>query len=195
MVYILFADGFEEVEALTPCDYLRRAGLEVVMVSMNAERLVTGVHGIGLMCDVTADEALKNIDEKPFEMLIFPGGKAGVENLDADPRTDLFLSAAQSQNAFLSAICAGPSLLGKRGFLVGKPAVCYPGFESFLSGAEISAEPVVCSGRTITAKAAGVASEFAFCLIEKLRGKEAANQVKNAVFFQERAENDVGSVS
>lgn len=184
MVLILLADGFEEVEALTPCDYLRRAGADVLMVSMNASRTVTGAHDMAVLCDVTADDILPELPSEKLEMLLLPGGKTGVDNLDSDSRTDLFLAEAKKTGAFVCAICAGPSLLGKRGWLRGKKAVCYPGFESCLLDAEVLEEPVVRDGKMITAKAAGAAQEFSFSLIEALRGREAALQVKNAVYFE-----------
>lgn len=151
---------------------------------MNPTAEVLGAHGIRVVCDILADEALKKLEKNDAEMVVFPGGKVGVDNLDADSRTDVILDLAKRADSFVTAICAGPSILGKRGLLAGKKAICYPGFEEFLSGAEISEQPVVRDGKIITAKAAGVAAEFSFCLIEALCSAEAAKEVSSAVFHK-----------
>ena len=142
MVYIFLADGFEEIEALAPVDILRRAEVDVKMVSINDKLEVTGSHGIA----VHADVLLKEVSEKA-DMLILPGGMPGTLNLQkCQPLCDMLKKA----DGYVAAICAAPSVLGGLGLLKGKKATCYPGFEDKLEGAECVCDPVVVSGKTIT---------------------------------------------
>ena len=127
MVYMFLATGFEEVEALAPLDILRRAGVEVTTVGIGGE-LITGAHGITVKADI-ADSVFR--DDAP-EMVILPGGMPGTRNLDASPVVEAALSAVAANDGYLAAICAAPMVLGKRGLLKGKRAICYPGFEKFL---------------------------------------------------------------
>ena len=136
MVYIFLADGFEELEALSPVDVLRRAGIPVTTVGVGA-RTVTGSHGIPVTCDTTAGEAA------PFgemEMIILPGGMPGTTNLENSPIVQGALDQAAETGAWICAICAAPSVLGHKGLLRGKQAVCFPGFEEPLEGAALSGE-------------------------------------------------------
>ena len=176
MVYLLLADGFEEVEALTPLDLLRRAGKKVLTVSVTDDRAVRGAHGITVLADLCAHEVRDECDE----MLILPGGMPGTTNLDASPLTDRLLSEVLSHGGYMAAICAAPLILGKRGLLQGKRAVCYPGFEDTLRGAGIVKTSVVTDGNIITATGAGVAVLFGGVLVEKLCGKEKAKTLLSA---------------
>ena len=123
MIFLFLANGFEEVEALAPLDILRRAGKEVTTVGIGGS-LITGAHGITVRADTT-DAELKLHD---IEAVILPGGMPGTSNLDASPVVDAALAAADKAGAYLCAICAAPMVLGRRGYLEGHRAICYPGF-------------------------------------------------------------------
>ena len=179
MIYIMLADGFEEAEALVPCDILRRSGLETLLVTVKEEKKVTGSHGISVECDITAEEM--KLEE--MAMLLLPGGKKGVDNLDEYMKIDELLNYTKDKNRYFAAICAAPSILGKRGFLEGKKATCYPGFEKYLLGAKFTSKKVVIDGNIITASGAGAAYEFAFSIVETLCGKEKAKDIKNEIRY------------
>ena len=176
MIYLLLADGFEEVEALTPLDLLRRAGKEVKTVSITEERVVMGAHGISVLADITKNELCDACDE----MLILPGGMPGTLHLDASPVTDRLIGEVLAHGGHIAAICAAPSILGKRQLLQGKRAVCYPGFEKDLSGAEVLNTSVVTDGNITTATGAGVAVLFGGALVDVLCGREAAKALLSA---------------
>ena len=161
MIYLLLADGFEEIEALTPLDLLRRAGKTVKTVSITEEHAVCGAHGITVLADLTPSELTVPCDE----MLILPGGMPGTKNLDASPVTDRLIRETVENAGYLSAICAAPMILGRRYLLNEKDATCYPGFEGELLGANVTDEPVVSDGSVITASGAGAALAFAAELV------------------------------
>ena len=176
MIAVLLADGFEEIEALTPVDMLRRAGFDVKTVAIDS-KIVIGSHKIPIICDAEASE----VNENEISMLILPGGMPGSLNLDASPYTDKFINAAIKNGGRLAAICAAPLVLGRRGLLSGKEAICYPGFEKELAGAKISEKSVVTDGNITTAKGMGVALKFAEELVRLLCGEKRANELKAAV--------------
>ncbi len=179
MVYLFLAEGFEEVEALTPVDYLRRAGISVTTVGVGGQ-FITGAHGITVKADVTEADVCAECD--PIDMVVLPGGMPGTLNLAASETVCAFIKKAVEKNAFVAAICAAPSILGEMGLLEGKEAICYPGFEEKLLGATVSKSTAVRDGNIITAKAAGCADLFAAELIAALKGKEFADKVLAAVF-------------
>ena len=176
MIYMFLADGFEEVEALCPLDILRRAGLEVTTVGIGKDT-IRGAHGITVQADIP-DVMYR--DSSP-DMIILPGGMPGSSNLDASKTVDAALRAASRKGAFLCAICAAPMVLGKRGYLNGKKAVCYPGFEAELTDAKISDKRVVRDGSIITAAGMGVALEFGLELVAALKGREVAESLRRTV--------------
>ncbi|MFA6948643.1 MAG: DJ-1 family glyoxalase III [Eubacteriales bacterium] len=178
MVYLFLADGFEEIEALTPVDMLRRAGVKLSTVSITENMCVTGSHGIQIISDYTIDELDKKI--KP-EMVILPGGGVGTENLAASAEVKKILTDASKNGAYIAAICAAPSVLGKMGLLSGREAVCYPGFEKFLTGAKISDKPVAVDGKFITARGMGVSLEFSLALVAALCGQNKSDELKKSV--------------
>ena len=177
MVFVFLADGFEEVEALTPVDYVRRAGKTVVTVGVTG-KTVTGAHEIPVVCDISIDEFNMSADD---EGIILPGGMPGTINLENDDAVQSFITYCNENDNMIAAICAAPSILGHRGILEGKNAVCFPGFENELSGAKIADAFSVTDGNIITAKGAGAASEFAFDIIRYLISDEKANEIKKAV--------------
>ena len=138
MVYLFLANGFEEIEALTPLDVLRRAGVEVTTVGIGGVS-VTGAHGIRVEADIPD---VMYADAAP-EAVILPGGMPGAKNLDESRVVDAAVRAAAKRGAVLAAICAAPMVLGHKGLLNGKTAICYPGFETELTGAEIADTRVV----------------------------------------------------
>lgn len=182
MVFLFLADGFEEIEALTPVDLLRRAGVEVVTVGVSG-KTVTGSHGITVSADLGAEEALAMLAAGTIpEMIVLPGGMPGAATLDASPLVDTFIDAAEKANAYIAAICAAPMILGKRGLLRGRHATCFPGFEEYLEGAAYMDVHTVTDGRYITGRAMGAATEFALALIKVLKGEGAADALRAAVF-------------
>ncbi len=179
MVYMFLADGFEEIEALYTVDVLRRAGVDIKTVGVSG-KTATGSHGIAVICDTTTDKVSPS-DE--LEMIILPGGLPGSTNLDADKTVDEFISYASENGKLICAICAAPFILGKRGILKGKKAICYPGFENQLEGAIIANEGCVRDGNIITGRAMGSADAFAFEILNALRGEEATTKIKNAIIL------------
>ena len=189
MVLVFLAEGFEEIEALTPVDLLRRAGLEVKTAAVghaaDSSRVVTGSHGIPVTADASAEDFVNG--SCPIEAVILPGGMPGAKNLDADGAVDAILAkAASDPDCVIAAICAAPMVLGRRGLLEGIRATCYPGFEEELKGAAVlrSDTPegrAVTDGRFVTACGMGAATEFALALVKKLKGEDAAEGLRTAV--------------
>jgi len=179
-VYVFLADGFEEIEAIAPIDVFRRAELEVTTVSVSGDQLVTGAHGVAVAADAMFDELSYEGDF----LLFLPGGMPGTLNLEAHEGLRLLIAQQAGAGKNIAAICAAPSILGKMGLLKGQEAICYPGFESYLSGATISTEAVVKSGNVFTAKGPGVAIDFALKLVAELKGGATASQVAAGMMYQ-----------
>jgi len=177
--FVFLADGFEEIEAITPIDILRRADVEVTTISISNNKEVRGAHGI----IVSADCLFSQADFSNNDLLILPGGMPGTKNLDAHEGLKKLIRLQVEKGKKLAAICAAPSILGKMGFLEGKEAICYPGFENQLFGATLSEEKIVKSGLIITAKGAGVAVDFALKLVEELKGKASAERVAVSICY------------
>lgn len=181
MVYMFLAEGFEEVEALCPLDLIRRAGVEITTVGVGG-KVIRGSHGIEVIADITTAEAMKMIEKKSLDMVILPGGMPGTLNLQADETVNLFIKEAEKKEAYLAAICAAPMILGELSLLQGKKAICYPGFEEHLKGADIATEDgVVGDGRYITGKGMGVALEFGLRLVSALVSDEKAEELRKSV--------------
>ncbi len=176
MVYMFLANGFEEVEALCPLDLLRRAGVEVVTVGVGGES-VCGAHGITVICDMPET----HFRDANADMIILPGGMPGTKNLDESKTVDVALRTADRNGAFIAAICAAPMVLGKRGLLSGKEATCFPGFEEYLDGANLSDKYVVRDGNIITARGMGVAQQFGLELVAALTSPEKAEEIRRAI--------------
>lgn len=179
MIYFLLADGFEETEAVAPYDMVKRAGCDAVFVSASESLTVTGSHGIKII----ADMFLKDVSVTGAEMAVIPGGKTGVENLDKAPGFDAFIKSFADNSKLIATICAAPSLLGKRGYLDGVNAVCYPSpdFEKALKNAFILKTRVVRDGNFITAIGAGASIEFGLALVAALKSRETAEKIKAAI--------------
>ncbi len=179
MVYVLLANGFEEVEAITPVDILRRCGIDCETVSITSSRTVTGAHKIEVAADITITE----MSENDIEMIILPGGMPGTVNLEENADVQALLNIALVRNAYIAAICAAPSILGKKMMLSGKKATCFPGFEKYLYGAEVSGDKVCVDGKIITAKGAGAAAEFGKTLAAFFVGDERAREVYESMQY------------
>ncbi|MBQ7039763.1 MAG: DJ-1/PfpI family protein [Clostridia bacterium] len=178
MVYTLLAEGFEEIEALTVVDILRRAGISVNTVSVTGEKIVIGGHGIGVETDILIDDA------DVSDMLFLPGGMPGVTNLENTPAVKELILNYKKSGKYISAICAAPSILGKMNLLCGRKAACYPGFEEYLNGAEVLYEPVVKDGNILTSRGAGTAAELAFTVVEILKDKETATKLRKGMIYE-----------
>lgn len=179
--YVFLAEGFEEVEALTPVDVLRRAGLPVKTVSVTGVQTVSGAHGVPVQADCLFDE----VKEEDTEMIVLPGGLPGATNLDAHEGLSRLIRTFAEAGRPLSAICAAPLVYGKRGLLKGKKATCYPGFENYLEGAEYTAALVEEDGNFITGKGPGAAMAFAFAIAEKYVGTAKVQELKKGMMIEE----------
>lgn len=178
-VCIFLGTGFEEIEALTVVDVLRRQQIEITMVSIMKDKVVMGAHQI----KVTADAMLEEIDFSKVDVIILPGGGGGTKQLAAcEPlleQVDAFAKAGKT----ICAICAAPSILGQRGILKGKKATAFPGFEGQLEGAEVICQPVVKDGNIITGRGMGCSLPFALAVLEHLAGKEAAEKMAEKIIY------------
>ncbi len=167
MVYVFLAKGFEELEALAPVDVLRRAGVVVKTVGVTGKR-VSGSHGISVNCDITIGDAV--FDD--LDGIILPGGLPGTTNLESDETVNKFIDYAWENGKVIGAICAAPMILGRKGILSGKNAVCYTGFEKELIGAHILDRPAVRDGNIVTGWGAGGAMDFALLYLETISENE-----------------------
>ncbi len=176
---IFFATGYEEIEALTVVDILRRAGEEITMVSITDERSVTSSHGV----EVTMDKVLSEVNFDETDVIVLPGGMPGTKNLEACEalmeQVDAFVKAGKT----VAAVCAAPSILGHRGHLKGKKACSFPTMESQLEGADVKQEPAVIDGNIITGRGLGAAIPFGLAILEKLQGKEAADAMGKSIVY------------
>lgn len=176
-VYAFFADGFEEIEAFTAIDAMRRAGLDVEIVSVTPGEIVIGAHDISVLCD----KNFVNCDFSDAEMLFLPGGMPGAATLDRHEGLRKLILEFAENNKPIAAICAAPMILGKLGLLKGRKATCYPSFEQYLEGAECVDELVVRDGNIITCVGPGGAMEFALTLVDILLGKEKVDELVEAM--------------
>ena len=176
---IFLAEGFEESEALLPLDILRRGGLDAITVSVTSDRIVKSSHGV----QVVADALISEISVEDVQMIILPGGLPGATNLDECQSLDKMIMDFASKGKSLAAICAAPMVYGKRGLLRGKKATCYPGFDKYLDGAEYTGVLVECVDNFILGKGPAAAAEFGFAILEKLAGREKANEVRKGMLY------------
>jgi 4-methyl-5(b-hydroxyethyl)-thiazole monophosphate biosynthesis len=179
-IVIILAEGFEEIEAITPIDVWRRAGLNVVIVGLTGKS-VKGSHGI----TVEADLVLKDLKETP-DVIFLPGGLPGSTNLADSPAVIELVQKMNREKKLVTAICASPALsLEKSGILAGKRATCYPGFEkNFSSSVTFTTDRVVVDGDIITSRGPGSAAEFALTVVERLVSKEKAQSLKEVLLVK-----------
>ena len=179
MVYVFLADGFEEIEALTPVDLLRRAGADVMTVSIYPGRKnVTGARGIEVVADTTIDVT----DTSEAEMIVLPGGMPGTVNLlECGPLMEI-VDRQNAGGGRIAAICAAPArILGARGLLAGKKATCYPGLEKMMKGATPVIKTVVTDKNITTSRGLGTAVDFACELITLLYGSSRSEEIRSSV--------------
>jgi 4-methyl-5(b-hydroxyethyl)-thiazole monophosphate biosynthesis len=177
---VFLAEGFEEVEAVTPVDYLRRAGIEVTTASITSSKTVKGARGVPVVADTLLEELAKKnaLSAGEWDAVFIPGGMPGASNLAACPAVGkLFREMAEAGKIF-AAICASPAVvLAPLGLLDGKNFTCFPGLEANVKGGRHSVEKVVVDGSLITSRGPGTAAAFALALIEKLEGSDAAKKI------------------
>lgn len=178
-VYLFLADGFETVEALAPVDVMRRAGIEVVTVSIMKRHEVLSAQNVKVVADVLYEEV--SFDDA--SALVLPGGGVGTDNLSAHEPLCEALVCANSKGILVAAICAAPMVFGRIGILEGRKATCYPGCESDLFGAEYTAVPVQESGNIITGCGPGVSFDFGFAIVERLCGAETVAELRSQMQF------------
>lgn len=177
--YLFYAEGFEEVEALTVVDLLRRGKVDCVTVSISGDYDVTGSHGITIRADRLFDEqALDDAD-----MLILPGGMPGTNNLKAHTGLDALICEYDKAGKYLAAVCAAPTVYGEKGLLEGKNATCYPGLEDGLKGANAKTDSVVHDGQYITSRGMGTCIDFGLKLLSLLENSETADAIGKAVVY------------
>lgn len=179
MIYVHLAYGFEEVEALTVVDILRRAEQEVKTVSVTGQKSVTGAHGITVEADLLFEEA----DYEKCQMLVLPGGLPGAYGLRDHAGLGEKIKKFSQENRPLAAICAAPLVFGNLGILNGKNATIYPGMEEFLTGAKFVDQPVVRDGNLITAQGPAIAMKFALTIVDFFCGEETVRSLRSGLLL------------
>lgn len=180
MLYVFLANGFEEIEALTVVDVARRAGIDTTVVSINADEMVTGARNIAVKADITFDKV--NWDD--CDMIVLPGGGPGTVNLrnhdELMKKVDEFNAAGKK----IAAICAAPAkILGDKGLLKGKKAICFPGLEDLMTGATKVDCGAVTDGNIITGCAMGTAIDFALEIVKSLAGTQKADEIAKQIVY------------
>lgn len=176
-VAVYFATGYEEVEALSVVDVLRRGGVEVLMVGADGKKVVSSRNNVHINMDALVEE----INHEEIDMMVLPGGVPGVDNLMNNETLVNQLKCFKEQGKWLAGICAAPSILGKLGLLKGEKATCYPGYEEALLECEHVAERLVVSNHVITAIGAGASLDFGYKILEMLKGKDLADKIRGAM--------------
>lgn len=175
---IFMVDGFEEIEALTVVDLARRAGITVDVISVMEGKQVCGSHKIPVICDMHIAE----MDKDSYDMVVLPGGP-GHKKLEACDELMAMVDDYHKAGKYVTAICAAPSILGRRGILRGKKACCFPSFEQYLEGADVSFDKVCVDGNVITSRGMGTAMDFAIAIVEALEGKEKALEKAKEIVY------------
>ena len=178
-IAIFFAEGYEEIEALTVVDLCRRAGIWVDMVSVTDSLQVTGAHGI----PVVMDKMLAEVEFATLDLLVLPGGMPGTRNLEQVSLLMEQVKAFAAAGKYIAAICAAPSVFGHLGLLAGKNACCYPGFEEELTGANVMFHPCEADGNIITSRGMGCAIDFSLKIIEKLENDDTASKIGRQIIY------------
>ncbi len=169
---VLLADGFEEVEAITQIDFLRRADLDVIVLGVTGNK-VAGGHGIQIVVDQEIDRLVGEIDA-----IVIPGGRQGAQNVAASKAAMDLISRSLEEGKLVAAICAAPGVvLGANGLLAGRRFTCYPGFQNSVSDGEFSEDRVVVDGNLITSRGPGTSAEFALAIIRHLVNDQTARSL------------------
>ena len=180
-IYLFLADGFEPVEALAPVDVLRRAGINVVTVSIMGRAIVEAAHGVKVVADALFDD----VDFSDADALVLPGGSLGTENLSACEPLRALVATANEAGKIIAAICAAPMVFGRMGILAGRRATCYPGCEGELIGAKYTAVAVEQDENIITACGPAASFEFGFAIVENICGSDAAILIREQMRFND----------
>lgn len=178
-IAIFFAEGYEEIEALTVVDICRRCGLEIDMVSVTEETMVTSSHRV----TVRMDKTYSQLDFAEYDMLVLPGGMPGTRNLEAHEGLMAQIDAFYRGGKYIAAICAAPSIFGHRGILKGRRACCFPSFEDHLEGAEVTEGPVEISDNVVTSRGMGTAVAFALAIAGIFCGRVKADEMAKTIVF------------
>ena len=179
MVHLFLANGFEEIEGLTVVDLLRRAEVDVTTVSVSGNETIHGAHKI----HVQSDKLFEDMNYDEYDMVVLPGGMPGTLHLGEHQGVKEVLEQFYQKGKYIAAICAAPSVLGKYGMLKGRKATSYSGFEDQLVGSEYLLDEVVVDDFIITSRGMGTAIAFSLTLIEKLNGKEQADQIGKSIIY------------
>ena len=179
MVYILLGTGFEETEAIAPCDILRRANIPVQFVGLNG-REVYGGHNIGVCADITIGE----LDYTAMDMIVLPGGMGGVNSILACPAALDAVRFAWENGRYVAAICAAPTVLAALGITDGRRATCYPGLEGRMGTADMQGTATVEDGKLLTGAGPGTAIDFGLLLVRALKGEAAAKKVYDGLVYR-----------
>ena len=177
---IMVANGYEEIEMLTVVDILRRAGLTCDIISVTGEQALVSSHRVTVLADVLYEHA----DFDSYDALVIPGGMPGTTNLGAHVGVCEQLKRACAQGRLIAAICAAPTVFGQLGLLQGKKAICFPGMEDQLTGAEVTAESVVCDGNIITSRGMGTAIDFGLAILAYFKDKTAADELAKKIVYR-----------
>jgi 4-methyl-5(b-hydroxyethyl)-thiazole monophosphate biosynthesis len=177
---IFMADGCEEIEGLTVVDIVRRAKMEIVMISITGKREVTSSHQVTFLTDALAAE----VDYDTLDGIVLPGGMPGTLNLQADETVNKVIRQFAAEGKLVCAICAAPSVLGAAGILEGKWATCHPGFEEKLTGAKVEEKEVVVDGNVITSRGMGTAIPFALEIVRYFADDETVEQVRKGLVYR-----------
>ena len=181
---VLLAEGFEEVEAVTPIDYLRRAGIEVTVASVDGNLLVKGARGIVVNADFTLYDLVNQQGSAAYDAIIIPGGMPGAANIAASPEAKALIMEMAAAGKRICAICAAPAVvLSPLGILSGKKFTCYPDMEGKVQGGHWTDQRVVTDGNIITSRAAGTAGEFSIAIIAQLLGETEGDRIAQAVLL------------
>ena len=179
-IWAFLAEGFEEVEALTVVDILRRAKYEVTTVSITEDLFVTSSHNVV----IKADKKMTELESELPDVVFLPGGMPGTLNLGAHEGLKYIILNATEAGKIMAAVCAAPSVYGEMGLLKGRKATCYPGFEDKLLGAEYQDEQVVVDGTFVTSQGMGTCIPLGLKLVELLSSEEMAAQIKNSIRYK-----------
>ena len=181
---ILLADGFEEIEAITPIDYLRRAGITVTIAAIGGSLAVKGARGITVNTDAALRELAKQGTAASCDAIVIPGGMPGAANIAASQEAGALIKQMAAAGKLVCAICAAPAVvLAPMGLLAGKTFTCYPGMEEKVQGGKWTDESVAIDGNIITSRAAGTAGKFAAAIITRLLGEAEGNKVAQSVLL------------
>lgn len=178
MVYIILGKGFEEIEAIAPCDILRRGGVEVKFAGIDTLEVI-GSNGITVKADLPVEE----IDLENMELVVLPGGLGGVRSILGSEKAMSAVKYAYENDKFVAAICAAPTILAGLGITDGKQATVYPGMEDQMGAALMQYADTAADGKVFTGRAAGAALDFGYLLLEKLKGAEVAEKIRTGMVY------------